>query len=778
MVSHRNKHISYGKRKDVRSAAPRARGDAGRGHRGGVAGLLRGLLGGGRGRQIGQKARGGGSQPSALATRQAREEACRSMLSAKLKLTIIACVFGCLWLMLWARAGHLQLVQGPKLASMAIRQHVASLKVAGPRGHIYDRNGLVLAKSVEFTSIYCRPGEVKHPKQAAAALAAAMRISPKQAYTKLTSKSPFVWVRRQVDDRVASAVREANIPGVYLSPEYGRQYPNTILAGQLLGFVGLDDKGLSGIEQAFDDTLRGKEVTVRWQRDAAGRPMALAGDALDPMQQNKGGDLRLTLDATVQMHAQEALAKAVAANEARWGGAIVVDVPTAEVLAWAEYPFFNPNVFRNAPSKVWRSGMAIDALEMGSVMKPFVMAAALQERLVSTNSTEFCEHGRWNVGRRSIKDTHGYGELTMSEIIRYSSNICTAKLGFALGKKRLRDYYARLGFGSKVGLGLPGEATGILRPAGAWKEIDLATASFGQGFSVTIPQLAKAFLCLTYDGILRPLSLIQEPAPETTEPGVRVFDPSVTWDVLAMMQEVVESNGTGRRARIPGVTVAGKTGTAQKALPTGGYGSEYEAVFVGLFPVENPKYLIAVVVDEPKTNYYGGVVSAPAFREIAMKTMASMGTLPEGTTLQAEAQPAVSTEELDQPGLRDGIARVYMGSAGQSVRQPIQRNLISDKAPVPLGLLPKEREPVLVADGTVPDFQGGSLRTALEWFARYGVLPEIKGEGLVVSRQDPSPGAVWNATKASSVRCVLWLGKQAAHRPQEVRQSKKAGDKS
>ncbi|WP_158407274.1 penicillin-binding transpeptidase domain-containing protein [Megalodesulfovibrio gigas] len=689
------------------------------------------------------------------ASRQDKERKSRALLSARLKLTIVACVFGVLWALLWVRAGQLQIMQGPKLAAMARRQHLASLKVAGPRGQIFDRHGLVLAKSVEFASIYCRPAEVGNPTQAATTLAKALRISRQEAYAKLSSKEPFVWVRRQVDDRLAAAVREANLPGVYLTPEYGRQYPSTILAGQLLGFVGLDDKGLSGVEQSFDEVLRGKLATVSWQRDAAGRSMSMGNDGADQLLESKGGDVRLTLDATVQMHAQEALAKAVAESKARWGGAIVIDVPTAEVLAWAEYPFFNPNAFRDAPSKLWRSGMAIDAMEMGSSIKPLVMAVALQERLVARQDRLFCEHGNWRVGRNSIRDTHPYGELSMSEIIRYSSNICTAKLGLQVGKQKLRDYFARLGFGQKVGLGLPGEAAGILRPAGAWKEIDTVTASFGQGFSVTIPQLAKAYLCLAYDGVLRPLKLIKEPALQEDSPGVRVFDPSVTWDVLSMMQEVVEQNGTGRKAKIDGVTVAGKTGTAQKARPTGGYGGEYEAVFVGLLPVENPKYLIAVVVDEPQTSHYGGVVSAPAFREIAIKTMASMGTLPEASSLLA----AGSEEEPPLEMLAEGLIPMAPAS-GPSVRLPVTRASMEIPPPAPEPRLPREREPIAVAEGQVPDFRGASLRTAMEWFARYGVLPEIKGQGLVVSRQQPPPGSPWDVKdKNARAKCVLWLGK-------------------
>ncbi|GAB7079808.1 penicillin-binding transpeptidase domain-containing protein [Megalodesulfovibrio paquesii] len=699
---------------------------------------------------------------ASFAARQDKERVSRALLSAKLKLTIVACVFGVLWALLWVRAGQLQIMQGPKLAAMARRQHLASLKVAGPRGQIFDRHGLVLAKSVEFASIYCRPGEVDNPNQAAPALAKALRISRQEASAKLTSKEPFVWVRRQVDDRMAAAVREANIPGVYLTEEYGRQYPSTILAGQLLGFVGLDDKGLSGLEQSFDEVLRGKQMTVSWQRDAAGRPLAIDAEGNDIRQQIKGEDLRLTLDATVQMHAQEALAKAVAESRARWGGAIVIDVATAEVLAWAEYPFFNPNAFRDAPSKLWRSGMAIDALEMGSAMKPLVMAVALQEGVVDKSSRIFCENGSWKVAKNSIRDTHPYGELTMSELIRYSSNIGSAKLGLLVGREKLRDYYARLGFGQRVGLGLPGEAAGILRPAGAWKEIDLVTASFGQGFSVTIPQLAKAYLCLAYDGVLRPLKLIKEPALQEETPGVRVFEPGVTWDVLSMMQEVVEQNGTGRKAKIDGITVAGKTGTAQKARPNGGYGGEYEAVFVGVLPVENPKYLIAVVVDEPQTSHYGGVVSAPAFREIAIKTMASMGTLPDASALLAQEEEEPPLELLAEGPPSAAILHPLPEGSGASVRMPVVRTAMETPPlpPAPEPVVVPERKPIPVAEGQVPDFRGSSLRTAMEWFARYGVMPEIKGQGLVVSRQQPPAGSPWeDKDSVARAKCVIWLGK-------------------
>lgn len=647
----------------------------------------------------------------------ADRESPAAVRSAKPRVIIVAVCFALLWGALWARAFHVQVVDGPQLAAKARRQHLTSLTITGPRGNIYDRTGRVMAKSVELSSVFARPLEMDDPDAIADALAPILDRTPKQVRTVLAGRASFVWLDRKVPDRIAAAIRAADLDGVYLTTEYGRQYPSKHLAGQLLGFVGLDEQGLSGLELAYDEHLSGKNIRLQVQRDAKGNVLRF-DHSVDDIASIKGGDITLTIDAHIQLVAQEELAKAVTENGGKQGGCLVLDLEKNEILAWAQYPFFNPNDYQRYGQAVWRNALAIDAMELGSTMKPLLMAAALQEKVIERETLFFCENGRYKVGRNTIRDTHEYGWLPAHKVLRYSSNIGSAKIGLSMGKKTYHGYLDRLGFGRKTELDLPGESPGILRPPGAWREIDLVTASFGQGFSATVPQLAKAFSCFANQGVLRPLSLVKEPEPKATD-AVRIFSPEVVREVLAMMSEVVEEDGTGTNARIAGMRVGGKTGTAQKASPNGGYGNEYVATFLGMLPIENPRYLIAVVVDEPQKSHYGGVVSAPAFREVAVKTLAYKGGLPDMPVAceNGEAKkpsPACKPDEL-------AIARVKAAASA--------------------------------TEGTAPDVVGLPLRQAVELFATRGTVPVVKGEGEVVAKQTPGPGRAWKEASEPT----LWL---------------------
>ncbi|QJT08864.1 penicillin-binding transpeptidase domain-containing protein [Oceanidesulfovibrio marinus] len=646
----------------------------------------------------------------------ADRESPAAVRSAKPRVIVVGVVFALLWVALWGRAFQVQLVDGPELAAMARRQHLTSLTVMGPRGNIYDRTGRIMAKSVELYSVFARPLEINDVAAASRALAPILDRTPAQVRKLIGSKTTFVWLDRKVPDRVASAVRNAHLDGIYLTTEYGRQYPNKHVAGQLLGFVGLDEQGLSGLELAYDDYLAGKKVHLQVQRDAKGNVLSF-GPSVDDLASVKGGDITLTIDAHIQLVAQEELAKAVTESGGKRGGCIVLDVESNEVLAWAQYPFFNPNDYQRYGQAAWRNALAIDAMELGSTMKPFLMAAALQEKVIDPDSLYFCENGRYKIGRNTIRDTHKYGWLPAHEVLRYSSNIGSAKIAMTMGKKAYHGYLDRLGFGHKTSLDLPGESPGILRPPGSWRDIDLATAAFGQGFSATIPQLSKAFSCIANQGVLRPLSLVKKPEPEAAD-AVRIFSPEVSAQVLSMMREVVEEDGTGTRARITGMQVGGKTGTAQKAGPTGGYGNQYVATFLGLLPIEKPRYLIVVVVDEPQKSHYGGVVSAPAFHEIAVKTLAYRGDLPD---------MPMACEKADKPS---------------PACKPEELKIAQAKAEAP------------TVQGAVPDVVGMPLRKAVELFAAGGAVPTLKGAGEIVSRQTPKAGAEWkDASKAT-----LWLG--------------------
>jgi cell division protein FtsI (penicillin-binding protein 3) len=642
----------------------------------------------------------------------------------RLRLAVVAGFFGVLWLALWGRAFQVQVLMGPRLHQMASRQHEVAESVRGERGRILDRNGRELAVSVRAPSIYARPLEIEDPVAVARALAEALGERMPHVLTKLTGRTNFVWIDRQISDRTAAKVAELKLPGVYLVDEYRRLYPGGHLAGQLLGFVGVDGEGLEGLEKSFDAHLAGKTVRQAVSRDASGKRLDLDAESPEDVAARlRGADLRLTIDAHIQSLAELALAKAVTDAGGRWGGCVVVRVDSSEILAMAQYPFFNPNVYDEQAPAVWKNRLAGDAFEPGSTLKSFTVAAALQEKLVTPETVFNCENGSWKMRGATIGDTHKYGDLPVHKIVRYSSNIGAGKIGLELGAARLHDYLARLGLGQRLDLPLAGENRGMLRPANKWTQVDLATASFGQGVSANMLQTARAFLTLARGGTRTGLAMTLDPAPEREEP-VQVFDPKVCTQVLSMLREVVQEDGTGTKARIPGLEVGGKTGTAQKA-GVGGYGDKYVGSFVAFVPAMSPRFMVMVSVDEPHPNHYGGVVAAPAVRDVAVGALSFLGELPDGPAGRGAAE--VQYAKLDEaPGgefMAREIAAVEAAARAQG--------------------------------GTVPNLVGMPLRRAVEILAGNGTVPLVKGSGLVVARQSPGGGSAWPATGKP---VVLWLG--------------------
>jgi len=640
----------------------------------------------------------------------------RTKDESKARLVICLALFVLAWLGLWFRAGWVQLVMGPQYAELARRQHLSAEFERGRRGEIFDRNGVVLAKSIPIDSVYARPLEIVDPQQAARALSPILGEPVNSLAEKLRSKRNFVWLSRQIGDRAAAQVRQKALPGIHLVPEYARLYPTGHAAGHLLGFVGLDGEGLEGLERAFDKELAGRSAEVVLARDASGRKLYL--DASGREMAIDGRDVRLTIDVQVQTEAETALARAVNQFGAAWGGCLVVEVESGDILAWASYPFFNPNSYRGKSPGRWRNRLALDILEPGSTLKPFLIAAVLQDGLHRPLDPVFCENGGWRLRNKVIRDTRPYGELSVTDVLSLSSNIGSAKLGLELGAERFSAYLTALGFGQPTRLPLSAESRGLMRPPAQWNEIDTAAASFGQGVGVTVLQLAQAYLVLAADGESRPLRLALSPEQQRPEQG-RVFSPEVARAVRAMLVKSVDQ-GTGKTAAIPGMAIGGKTGTAQKASSEGGYGSGYLSSFAGLIPGDAPRYLVVAVLDEPtKEQYYGGLVAAPVVRDVAIKTLAYYGALP------GEALAAVV--DLSVPAWGAGPA------ADGRVR------------PVSLP----------VSAQTVPDLRGMDLRKAVEVLARSGHIPQVQGDGAVVARQKPTPGKPWPS--ADDGAFIIWL---------------------
>lgn len=638
--------------------------------------------------------------------------------ASKRRLVIGLAFFLLAWLGLWLRAGWVQVVKGPQYSELARRQHLSAEFERGRRGNILDRNGVVLAKSIPIESVYARPLEIPDAWQTAQVLSPILDEPTKVLAGKLRTKRNFVWMARQIDDRAASRIRQKKLPGIHLVPEYARLYPNGHVAGPLLGFVGLDGEGLEGLERAFDGELAGRTAEIVLARDASGHRLYL--DAEGREMDIDGRDVRLTIDVQVQAEAETALARAVSQYGATWGGCLVIDVPSGDILAWASYPFFNPNAYRGKSPSRWRNRLALDIIEPGSTMKPFLIAAVLQEGLCRPSDPVFCENGRWRLRSKIIRDTHPYGELSVIDVLSLSSNIGSAKLGLELGAERFSGYMSALGFGRPTGLPLSAESRGLIRPYTHWNEIDTAAASFGQGVGVTVLQLAQAYLVLAADGQDRRIRLAQTPAPPQAEPR-QVFSPEVAQAVRAMLVRAVEQ-GTGKSAQIPGLLVGGKTGTAQKASPEGGYGSGYISSFAGLVPGDKPRYLVVAVLDEPtKEQYYGGLVAAPVVRDVAIKTLAYYGILPDEVLAAASAMAAASP---------------VAGPAADGRVRLVSKPLAAD---------------------TVPDLRGMELRRAVEILARSGRIPQVLGDGSVVAKQQPTEGKPWPAMGDDSF--TLWLSR-------------------
>lgn len=649
---------------------------------------------------------------------------------------IVAVLFCLVWGALWARAGYIQLWEGPFLAEKARRQHMSAETVSMPRGMIMDRNGQILARSVQCSSVYANPKMIDDPDATAVTLAQILGRRVGQIHPELEKKRSFVWIARRVDDATAEAVRRANLPGIELTREYERVYPYKQVAGQLMGFVGMDGKGLEGIERSFDTQLSGLSMRQVVQRDASGRLFYLNNGVDAPV----AGDLRLTLDLQIQAITEEEIAKTVEETGAKWGGVLVVDVPSGDILAWAQYPFFNPNAYRQYTPAECRNRLAQDALEPGSTFKPFVVASALQEGLITRDSVFNCENGLWKTRTITVRDDgRQYKDLSVAQILMYSSNIGCGKIGLELGATKYQGYLSRLGFGDRTGLQVS-ESKGILRAPRDWSESDVISASFGQSLSVTVVQMAQAYLTLANGGIYKPLRLILDDRVHVEGGDQRIFSEKTSRQVIQMMREVVET-GTGKRAAIPGVSVAGKTGTAQKADKRGSYGRERTASFVGMVPAEKPQYLIIIFIDEPSKVRYGGAIAAPVFKEVASRVMAYQGALPDPGALTPAEVKARARAEARQQKKKEAAAKQE-----ETVLGEFRRELVSVKPTVELKHA-----------GAVPNVVGKSVRRAVEMFARQGLVPIIKGDGARVVRQTPGPGVRWSDKDAAPKECILWV---------------------
>jgi cell division protein FtsI (penicillin-binding protein 3) len=523
-----------------------------------------------------------------------------------------------------------QIREHAEWAEQAQKQQQREYDLVPPRGTIYDRKGRELAVSMTVYSAAARPRDMDDIEASSKAIAAVLGMDA-QALQQRLAEGKWSWVSRQLDHEVAQKLKTLELPGLDFVEESKRFYPLETLAGPLLGFVGTDHVGLAGLEAEYDRTVAGKTVRRTLLMDAlAGRLVAPGHSVLDP---DPGADLHLTIDASIQHIVERELARAVEEHNASGAMAVFMDPYSGAIQAIASVPSFDPNRFRDYAPERWRNRVVQDAYEPGSTFKLVTAAAALESNVVDPMDVIDCEMGAIILGRTRIRDHKSFDLLSFREVFSRSSNVGAIKVGLRVGQEALSRQIRTFGFGERTGVDLPGESPGIVRPVERWTRHEVAYASIGQGISITPLQLVRAFAAVANGGyLLEPYVVAKvggadnQPAPERRRP---ILSPPTIRTLLRLLEAVVEE-GTGRLAAVPGYTVAGKTGTAQKAVPGRGYAANrFVASFAGFVPSRHPRLVGLVVVDEPRGMIHGGEVAAPVFSAVLRQVLPLLGVPPD-----------------------------------------------------------------------------------------------------------------------------------------------------
>ena len=653
----------------------------------------------------------------------------------KRRLAVAAALFLCWSCGIEARLVYLQVYKRADLSARAERQQMRTLSAPGKRGEILDRRGHVLAYSVDAASVYAVPTEIQDPAAVVNALCGVFgdctREVRQDLVERLSRRKPFAYVRRQITPDQVKRIADLQLEGVGFVSENRRFYPNKDLAAPVLGYVGLDSTGLAGIESAYDSLIKGKSGTVLVQTDA--KRHAFSRLEKPP---TEGASLELTLDEYLQHVAERELQAGVEWAGAEGGSAIVMDPMTGEILAMANSPTFNPNVYGEFKDEQRRNRAIQDLYEPGSTFKIVTASAALQEKVFTPESPIDTNPGFIRFGSRVIDEDkhHNYGLQTLKGVIVHSSNVGAIKIGLRVGAERMSDYVKRYGFGHQESPDFKGESPGIVTPAARLTDSALASISMGYQVAVTPLQMVTAAATVANGGellvprIVRAVIRGQVRQPVPRKVVRRVITPDVAAELTDIMEGVV-TDGTGRLSQIPGYTIAGKTGTAQKVEDRHYSTRDYNVSFVGFVPSRKPVFAIVVVVDSPhKVPPYGGSVSAPIFKRIAEAALRYYGVAP---TINPEPPILVARHDdaHEQPtsGPAETPAIVTMGGPANA--------------------------------STFPDLTGLSARDALKTLSRLGVIARLHGTGLVAAQQPPAGSPI-----DADVTATLWLGRQASVR--------------
>jgi cell division protein FtsI (penicillin-binding protein 3) len=661
------------------------------------------------------------------------------------RLRLVTFCLSAVFLVIIGRAFYLQVITSQKWAQLAERQYRKTIRDESPRGTIFDQNNEPMALSIAVDMVYVEPNqptsfssvkEKEKRREAAAVLAATLSLPAAEITKKLHSNKNYQLIKRQISPEEGALLRkkikEQKLPWIGIKQEYRRYYPNAEIGAQLLGFTGLEHQGLEGLELKYNDLLLSKGEGLRESRkDNRGRVIGASQEK--GKETLPGSSLVLTINQKIQFIAERELAAGLRSSGSKAGCVIVLDPATGKVLALANQPGFNPNALAEYRPGDWRNRALGDAFEPGSTQKIFTVAAALNEKVITPGQLIHCENGSYKVGGKVIRDHAPLGLITITDILKHSSNIGSAKIGKKLERERLYKYLSDFGFGTVTGIDLPGESRGRLHKPGKWYEIDLAAISFGQGLTVTPMQTAAAMAAIANHGLLMQPHVVEKIiagdgsetiiAPKALRQVVSAQTANIVRD---MLMTVTEKGGTGTLAVVPGYRTAGKTGTAQKAdAATRKYSVDKRvASFVGFIPAENPKLVIHVLLDEPKGQVYGGLIAAPIFSQVASQTLQLLGVPP---TYPEDRNTILPTAEE--------IANI-LGNAEAEELSALDPHSFDDIVEVD-----ENGEAIaLVPSGPVmPNFAGLSSRQVLEMAQENNLNLKLIGSGRVIE-QDPVAG--------------------------------------
>jgi len=545
---------------------------------------------------------------------------------------------------LGARASYVQVINNAFFQRQGEVRFARTLELPANRGRILDRNGMILASSVPAASIWAIPEDVVQDTPEAKAQLRQLADLLNMPYATLIAKladddKTFVWLQRQVEWDNGQKIAALKIKGIYQRKEYKREYPEGEAAAHIVGFTNVEDKGQEGMELAFNDQLAGKAGSRRVIKDRMGRVVEGLGDDVLPVD---GRDLQLSIDSKVQFFAYQKLRDEVIAQKAKAGSVVVLDAETGEVLALANYPSYDPNDRRNLSGEQLRNRALTDTFEPGSTMKPFTIGLALESGRVTPTTLVDTRPGRITITGSTISDTHNYGVLTVEGVIQKSSNVGATKLALQMTAREMWETFSAAGFGQKPQLKFPGVVSGKLRPYKSWRPIEQATMSYGYGLSASLFQMARSYTVFAHNGQIIPATLLKASGPAV---GVPVFSPKTAVEVRKMLQMAAGPGGTAAKAQTLGYSVGGKTGTARKQVGKSYSTTKYRAWFNGMAPIDKPRIIVAVMVDEPSNGMvYGGEVAAPVFSQVVQQTLRIMGVQPD-----VAVKPQIVANGVEEP---------------------------------------------------------------------------------------------------------------------------------